>query len=170
MVTVRVRLPLLAITVIEYVPLAVLDPAVTVSTELPEVLMDPALKVADNPLTSLIPSRMRLAVPVKLSDARAKLKVAFPPGLTVSSALSIVSQKSVPLGVRLQAAPGLPDGALKLEFESSPLMPCHPEKLSVVPDFGLGTTKGVFEFEAFHHVFLDELSVLWKSLQSVPPR
>lgn len=159
-VTVRVRLPLLAMIVIEYVPLGVVLPAVTVRTDEPEVLIELTLSVADSPFTSVIPSRIRFAVPLKFSGVTARLYVALPPGLTVSSALSIVSQKSVPAAVRLQAAPGEPDGALKLELESSPVALCHPEKLSFVPDFGLGTVKGVVEFDAFHQVFFDELSVL----------
>ena len=159
-------MPLLASTVMEYVPFAVVVAAVTVRTEDPEVLIEPALKVAESPLTSEIPSRVRLAVPVKLRGISARLKVADFPCFTDSAALSIVNQKSVPTGVRLQAFPTPEEGALKLELESSPVALFQPEKSSLVPFLGSGTVNGVVEFDAFHHVFFDELSVFLKSVQS----
>jgi hypothetical protein len=72
-VTVRVMLPLLAITVIEYVPRTVLLPAVTVSAEVPEVLIVLWLRVAESPFTSDTPSRVILTLPVKLKGVSAKL-------------------------------------------------------------------------------------------------
>lgn len=66
-------LPLLAITVMEYVPGDVLLPAVTVSAEVPEVLMVLWLSVAESPLTSDMPSRVSLTLPVKLKGISVRL-------------------------------------------------------------------------------------------------
>jgi hypothetical protein len=158
--TVRVVLPLFASTVMEYVPVGVVVPAVSVSTDDPEVLIDLVLKEELRPFTSLTPSIVRLAVLVKFSGVTVKLNVVDLPCFTLSEGLSTVSQKSVPDAVRLQAAPGLPEGALKLELESLPVALFQPEKSSLVPDFGEGMTYGVLEFNEFHQVLLEEVREL----------
>ena len=66
-------MPLFARTVMEYVPLAVVLLAVTVSTDVPDVLIELLLSVADSPFTSEIPSRERVAVPVKFNEVIARL-------------------------------------------------------------------------------------------------
>jgi len=139
-VTVLVILPLFASTVIEYVPAAVFDPAVIVNVEVPDVAIELGLNVADNPGTSEIPSKVKFTVPLKFSGVTPRSKVTdFPPGLVVNAAVLTVIQKSVPVGVRLHADPGLPEGCLKLEFVSCPVTLCQPEKSSVSPFFGVGT-------------------------------
>jgi hypothetical protein len=70
----------------------------------------------------------------------------------------------------LHADPEPLGGALKLELESCPVVPFHPEKLSCVPAFGLATTNSVVEFDAFHQVLFEELRVFSKLFQSDPVR
>ena len=138
-------LPLFAMTVIGYVPAAVLVPAVTVRTEVPEDLIEVTLRVAERPFTSVTPSIVSFTVPLKFSGVIVKVYVAEPPGLTVNTGLSSVNQKSVPTGVRLHAAPGLPEGTLKLELESFNVALCHPEKSSFEFFFGVGNMNGDVE-------------------------
>jgi len=64
----------------------------------------------------------------------------------------------VPTGVKLHAAPGLPDGTLKLELESVSVASFHPEKSSLEFFFGVGTSNGVVELDAFHQVLLDDFN------------
>src|SRR5260370_15962498 len=111
-------LPLLARTVIEYVPAAVVELAVTVKADVPEVFMELELSLEESPFTSVIPSSVIFAVLVKFSGVRVRLKVADLPAATVSAALSTVNQKSVPTGVKLHAFPTPLAGCLKLELES----------------------------------------------------
>ena len=144
----------------EYVPAAVVVPAVSVSTDDPDFVIDLALKEDVSPFTALTPSMVRLAVLVKFKGVSVKLNVVDLPCFTLNEGLSTVSQKSVPDGVRLHAAPGLPEGALKLELESPPVALFHPEKSSLVPDFGEGMTYGVLEFNEFHQVLLEEVREL----------
>ncbi len=145
--------PLLAMTTIEYVPAAVFDPAVTVNTDVPEVLIELTLRVSDSPLTSEIPSSVKLAVAVKFRGIMVRLNTADFPGATVKTALSTVIQKSVPR-INAHAAPGLPEGFLKLELESWMVRSstsknqscCHFRRRHL--ELGIGV-------ESFHHVFFE---------------
>jgi len=159
-------LPLFASTVIEYVPDAVVDATVTVNTDVPEVLMELGLRVDDSPFTSDTPSTIKVAVAVKFSGVTVKLKVALLPLLTDCEALSMVSQKSVPTGVRLHADATPLCGLLKVEVASVRVESVQAIKSSLVPAFGSGTTNGVVEFEAFHQVLLEDTNVVWKVVQS----
>ena len=159
-------LPLFASTVIEYVPDAVVDATVTVKTDVPDVLTELGLSVEDSPFTSDTPSTIRVAVPVKFSGVTVKLKVALLPLLTDWDALSMVSQKSVPTGLRLHAVATPVCGLLKVEVASVRVESFQAIKSSLVPAFGSGTTYGVVEFEAFHQVLPEDTNVVWKVVQS----
>src|SRR6266849_4518006 len=163
-------LPLFASTVIEYVPDAVVDAAVTVKTDVPEVLIELGLSVDDSPFTSDTPSTVSVAVPAKFSGVTVKLKVAFPPLLTDWEALSMVSQKSVPTGLRLHADATPVCGLVKVEVASVKVESFQAIKSSLVPAFGSGTTYGVVEFEAFHQVLPEDTNVVWKVVQSKASR
>ncbi len=66
--------------------------AVMVSAEVPEVLIVAALKVAERPRTSLIPSKLRLTVPLKLKGITLTLKTAVPARVSVCEPLSMMNQ------------------------------------------------------------------------------
>src|SRR5205807_6750839 len=139
---------LFASTVSRCVYDAVVDATVTGKKGLPAVLMALGLSVEDSPFTSAAPSTIRVAAPVKFSGVTVKLKVALLPLLTDWDALSMVSQKSVPTGLRLHAVATPVCGLLKVEVASVRVESFQAIKSSLVPAFGSGTTYGVVEFEA----------------------
>ena len=86
----------------------------------------------------------------------------------MSEELSTVNQKS-DWGVRVHGPAGFPGGAAKVESVSWPVKLCHAANVSRVPLAGDGTVKGVL-LVALHQVLELDESVVWKFVQSVPPR
>src|SRR5271155_2519954 len=134
-----------------YVPEGVELLVVTVNVTEPEPVTDGADQLAFAPGTKPTPYEENVVLALKLPIGINNIVyTAGVPAVTVRVPLfGFTNHKSGPSGATWQGAVGLPEGAVKVECVSCPVVESHFAQLIVVKSAGSGTVKGCAT-EPFH--------------------